>query len=97
MVQKPWVSKKESARILSNPPTTPPPPPPQLKINVESENLNVSTTSKMDDAGNLLLRSVNAVETEFWSRDGAQRKPGLLVLAVNHIYKDVYRLPLSLS
>lgn len=107
VVQKPWVPKRESAQHLSMPPKTPPPPPlpPQPSLSVGNDDLKGSvkteTFSKMSSKpaapANLLLRSVNAVETEFWASDDGPRKPGVLILALNHIYKDVYRLPLSLS
>lgn len=111
-MQKPWVAKRESVQNLNVTPRTPPPPPPssstytpQPTLSVAKDDLQGSITpetiSKIKltspPSTNLLLRSVSALENEFWSNDGEQRKPGLLVLAVNHIYKDVYRLPLSLN
>lgn len=105
VVQKPWVSKKERAQHLSSSPPSSPPPPiaPHPSLSLASDDLkgsvNTETISKIsvETPKNLLLRCVNAVETEFWSSEGEQRKPGVLVIALNHIYKDVYRLPLSLS
>lgn len=103
MVQKPWVSKRESVRQITSSPSNPPPPPAPPSLsglnNVETES-SKETISRMDatpPAGNFLLKSVNAVEKEFWSREDEKRKPGVLVLAVNHVYKDVYRLPITLS
>lgn len=100
VVQKPWVSKKESVKQLINDP--PPPPPPEIQLNFKTDTVKAASSSSENvssklEAENLLLRSVNAIEREFWASNETQRQPGLLILAVNHIYKDVYRLPLTLT
>lgn len=107
-MQKPWVSKKEVPKELTSPPRTPTPPPsppfstavPEMEKTHFIEDTNRDTVLKSDEQKvprNLLLRSVYAIEKEFWSSDDDQRNPGILVTAVNHIYKDVYRLPFTLS
>lgn len=96
VVQKPWVPKKEHVKDLDeliNKPAKPPAPPGLEEI---SETYTVRNSPKLTnysvEYGNILLNSVSSIETEMWRRNNdTLHQPGIVMLALEYIYDEVYR------
>lgn len=50
---------------------------------------------EMDEERGSLLKAIGVFEKEFLG-DDLQRSSGILTVALNHIYSNVYRLPLTM-
>ncbi|GJQ66617.1 hypothetical protein Trydic_g4589 [Trypoxylus dichotomus] len=111
VVQKPWLPKKGSMhdsldkKPPSEPPTSAAPPTlsgePILTLEeLETETVDVVPPTKpmqKIENPNFLLNALDEIEEEFFKvEDRKSREIGIVTQALNHIYKDVYRLQLTL-
>ncbi|KAF5297115.1 hypothetical protein FQA39_LY02695 [Lamprigera yunnana] len=96
--------KKTSKKNHNKNSKTPPPPPedtlPTPQEQVSTPSVPEKTTplhSPSNNIGdsNLLLKAISSLENEFLYSYN-EREQGLLTMAINYLYKDVYKIPLSM-
>lgn len=100
VVQVPWKPKKE----LPPPDDTIPPPsnPPKISQDVPlqpeekpSDDASECVLQKSDIKSSLLLNAVELIENDFWKDENKERENGIVTLALNHFYQEVYKVPIS--
>lgn len=103
VVQIPWSAKKSKSKSDGAPPSEPPsaaPPTLSGEPILTLEELETDTTEVSPNPpqnklvmNNILLSAADEIEKELFHRsENKPRKEGLVTQALNHIYKDVYRL-----
>ncbi|XP_017775859.1 PREDICTED: putative OPA3-like protein CG13603 isoform X1 [Nicrophorus vespilloides] len=73
----------------------------EMEVNTKEEEHKIielveNKKHAMKEEGSLLMRAVALVEKDFWLQQDQERDVGVLTAAINHLYKDVYRIPLRL-
>ncbi|KAK5648603.1 hypothetical protein RI129_003495 [Pyrocoelia pectoralis] len=106
-IQEQQVSIKELTRLYHNqsntqvrhaPVTDPKRPPPSTSSPTVTDT-EITTKLKERDSDketNVLLNAVSSIEKEFFINEFVQREAGILTLALNYIYKDIYKVPLMM-
>lgn len=103
MVQKPWVSKRDSNPTTEEdhsimPSNLPPASPIEPVLTLEEVELNeIDHVNIADDetTSNIIMTAVKDLEGSFFSDDDSNMEIGIIATALNYIYEDVYRLPLN--
>jgi len=92
--------KKNDSEKKDDPKDKPPFSPSGISINTPlaiQSNEPANVLNRNDDSTNkstnLLLRAVEIIENDYFKNPNQKREMGILPLAINHLYQDVYKIP----
>lgn len=101
VLQIPWKGKKEPQ--LPPPdepresPSGSPTPPNALVTSHQTPTILIAEaiSADVEESRSLVLDAIKTLQRDLWNRDEEERNLGVVSLALNHFYQDVYRVPLS--